>query len=77
MIIATTPSIVETPIGALRRYTRKPKAIATTMKSNDTIATEAFVATTASPKASPLAFVVPNVPATIEAKAATTRISVR
>ena len=47
------------------------------MKSNDTIATEAFVATTASPKASPLAFVVPNVPATIEAKAATTRISVR
>ena len=47
------------------------------MNSRETIATDALVAIAASATASPAAFVVPKVPATIEAKAATTRISVR
>ncbi len=42
--MATTPRIVETAMDALRRYTMKPKTIAITINSRDTIATDAFVA---------------------------------
>ena len=75
--MASTPIIVAAPIGTLRLYTRKPKIIAITINKSETIATEAFVSLTASLTAAPAALVVPNVPATIDANAATTRIRVR
>ena len=43
-IIAMIPTIDATNIGALRRYTRKPNAIATTINNKEIIATEAGVA---------------------------------
>ena len=75
--MASTPIIVATPIGTLRLYTRKPNIIAITIKRRETIATEALVSLTASLTAAPAALVVPKVPATIDANAATTRMRVR
>ena len=74
--IATTPNTVEISIGVLRRYTQKPNAIATTINNKDTIATVALDALAALSR-TPSTYVAPKVDATIEAKAATTRINVR
>ena len=66
-----------TNIGALRRYTRKPNAIATTINNKEIIATDAGVADLAMSNAPLSSYTAPNVEATIEANAATTRINVR
>ena len=42
--MATTPMIVDTPIGAFLRYTKKPKKIARTMNSSEMIAVVALAA---------------------------------
>ena len=42
--MATTPMIVDTPIGAFLRYTKKPKKMARTMNSSEMIAVVALAA---------------------------------
>ena len=42
--MATTPMIVDTPIGAFLRYTKKPKKMARTMKNSEMIAVVALAA---------------------------------
>ena len=75
--IASTPITEAIPIGILRRYTQKPNAIATTIKSREIIATDAGVADLTISTAPLSSYTAPKVDATIEANAATTRISVR
>ena len=75
--MATTPRIVETAMDALRRYTMKPKTIAITINNRDTIATDALVADAAVSIAPASSTTAPKVVATMDANAATTRISVK
>ena len=75
--MAMTPTTLATLMGAFRRYTRKPKTMAMAMNSRETMATRAL-ASEATRSTSPASVkVAPKVPATMEAKAATTRIRVR
>ena len=62
---------------AFLRYTKNPNTMAITIKSKDTIATDALEALAATSMAPDSVTCAPKVVATIEAKAATTRSSVR
>ena len=75
--MAMTPTTLAMLMGAFRRYTRKPKTMAMAMNSKDTMATRALASEAARFTAPLSSKVAPKVPATMEAKAATTRISVR
>ncbi len=75
--IASTPTIEATPIGTFLRYTKKPNTIAIRMNNTEIMATDAGVADLAISSTPLSSYTAPNVDATIEAKAATTRISVR
>ena len=75
--IARTPNTEAILIGMLRRYTQKPNTIAIRMNRIEIIATVAGVADFAISSAPLSSYTAPKVEATIEAKAATTKISVR
>ena len=75
--MASTPTTEAMPIGILRRYTQKPNTTAIRINSKEIIATVAGVADLAISSAPLSSYTAPNVEATIEANAATTRIRVR
>ena len=74
--IAATPKTEDISIDVCRRYTAKPKTMATKINMMETMATEALVALAAS-SITPFLTVAPKVDATMAAKAATTKISVK
>ena len=76
-MMPTHPITDEMPIGAFLRYTKNPKAIASRMNRIDIIAVDSLAARAAPSIAAPAALVLPKVLATMDAKAATTRSSVR
>ena len=71
------PIAVAGPTAMFLRYTRKPKIMASTIKSREIIAVERLASSAAPSLATPAEVVEPKVFATIEAKAATTRSRVR
>ena len=75
--IASTPTTDAIPIGIFLRYTQKPNTMAITMNSKEIMATDAGVSDLTISTAPLSSKVAPNVDATIDAKAATTRISVK
>ena len=74
--IAPIAITVDTAMDTWKRYTIRPKMTAATMKSIETMATDALTALF-SILTAPFSIVAPDVEATMAAKAATTRISVR
>lgn len=77
MIIAATPAMVDTARPAFLRYTKKPKRTAIRINRIEIIAVRAFAVLAAISTAPVSVKVALNVFATIEANAATTKISVR
>ena len=75
--IATIPRTVERPMDIFLRYTQNPNTMAIKINNSDTMATEALDALAAISRTPASSYFAPKVEATIDAKAATTKSSVR